>query len=308
MSGPAVRAGSFLRDELPLVAALVSVVSWGAGPLVVRGITASTPTLMLTRLALSVPVMAAIALATGGRVDRSVVRATALPAVFFFGSMALSFESIRHTSIANQTLIGSLSTVVVMAVAPRLLGERVVPLQVVLAAVGFAGTAAVVFGAGDDGGSGLLGDAFALGGMALWGAYVIAAKRARTAGRNGWAFLAGNFGWSVVYGVPWAVLGGFDLGQLGTVDWVLVLTMVVAQGVAAHGLHAWSLKHLDATVSSLLTLGCPVLSAIGAFAIYGERLTAVQFAGATVVLASLAGVAVVARRARPVPIVAPAVP
>lgn len=302
------RTGSFFRNELPLVASLVAVISWGAGPLVVRGITASTPTLMLTRLALSVPVMAAIALATGGRVDRSVVRATALPAVFFFGSMALSFESIRHTSIANQTLIGSLSTVVVMVAAPRLLGETVAPLQVVLAAVGFVGTAAVVFGAGDVGGTSLLGDAFALGGMALWGAYVIAAKRARTAGRNGWAFLAGNFGWSVVYGVPWAVLGGFSLGQLSTVDWVLVLTMVVAQGVAAHGLHAWALRHLDATVSSLLTLGCPVLSAIGAYAIYGERLSTVQLVGATVVLGSLAGVAVVARGARPAPIVSPASP
>lgn len=302
------RTGSCFRNELPLVASLVAVISWGAGPLVVRGITASTPTLMLTRLALSVPVMAAIALATGGRVDRSVVRATALPAVFFFGSMALSFESIRHTSIANQTLIGSLSTVVVMVAAPRLLGETVAPLQVVLAAVGFVGTAAVVFGAGDVGGTSLLGDAFALGGMALWGAYVIAAKRARTAGRNGWAFLAGNFGWSVVYGVPWAVLGGFSLGQLSTVDWVLVLTMVVAQGVAAHGLHAWALRHLDATVSSLLTLGCPVLSAIGAYAIYGERLSTVQLVGATVVLGSLAGVAVVARGARPAPIVSPASP
>ena len=302
------RTGSFFRNELPLVASLVAVISWGAGPLVVRGITASTPTLMLTRLALSVPVMAAIALATGGRVDRSVVRATALPAVFFFGSMALSFESIRHTSIANQTLIGSLSTVVVMVAAPRLLGETVAPLQVVLAAVGFVGTAAVVFGAGDVGGASLLGDAFALGGMALWGAYVIAAKRARTAGRNGWAFLAGNFGWSVVYGVPWAVLGGFSLGQLSTVDWVLVLTMVVAQGVAAHGLHAWALRHLDATVSSLLTLGCPVLSAIGAYGIYGERLSTVQLVGATVVLGSLAGVAVVARGARPAPIVSPASP
>ena len=302
------RTGSFFRNELPLVASLVAVISWGAGPLVVRGITASTPTLMLTRLALSVPVMAAIALATGGRVDRSVVRATALPAVFFFGSMALSFESIRHTSIANQTLIGSLSTVVVMVAAPRLLGETVAPLQVVLAAVGFVGTAAVVFGTGDVGGASLLGDAFALGGMAMWGAYVIAAQRARTAGRNGWAFLAGNFGWSVVYGVPWAVLGGFSLGQLGTVDWVLVLTMVVAQGVAAHGLHTWALRHLDATVSSLLTLGCPVLSAIGAYAIYGERLSMVQLVGATVVLGSLAGVAVVARGARPAPIVSPASP
>lgn len=306
MTAPAGWTGSFLRHELPLVAALVSVASWGAGPLVIRGITASTPTMMLTRLALSVPVMALIARRTGGGIDRSLARATALPAVFFFGSMALSFESIRHTSIANQTLIGSLSTVVVMLAAPRLLGERVVPLQVVLACVGFTGTAAVVFGGGDGGRAGLLGDALALGGMAMWGAYVIVAKRARSAGRNGWAFLAGNFAWSVVYGVPWALMGGFDIGQLGTVDWMLVLTLVVVQGVAAHGLHAWSLRHLDATVSSLLTLGCPVLSAIGAYAIYDERLAPVQLVGATVVLASLAGVSVVARRARPTPVVVPA--
>jgi len=308
VSEPSARSGLMLRDELPLLAALVSVVSWGAGPLVIRGVTASTPTMLLTRLAISVPVMVLIANRTGGQVDRSLVRATALPAVLFFGSMALSFESIQHTSIANQTVIGSLSTIVVMMAAPRMLGERVVPVQLLLVVVGLAGTALVVFGTGSFSGSGLFGDALACGGMLMWGAYVIVAKRARTAGRNGWAFLAGNFGWSVLYSVPWAVVGGYDIQQLGPLDWTLVMTMVFVQGVAAHGLHAWSLRHLDATVSSLLTLGCPVISALGAYALYGERLTHLQLAGAAMTLLSLAGVSVVARRARSFEPVAVATP
>ena len=70
--------------------------------------------------------------------------------------------------------------------------------------------------------------------------------------------------------------------------------MVIAQGITAHGLHAWSLKHIDATFSSLLSLGCPVISATGAYLIYHEQLSTMQVIGGAVVLGALAGVSVLA--------------
>jgi drug/metabolite transporter (DMT)-like permease len=273
--------------KLPLIAAFVSMSSWGAGPLVIRGISASTSTITVMRLALSVPVMMWWARRTGGRLDWRVMKATALPGVFFFSSMALAFEAIRHTSIANQTLIGSLSPALLLFVAPRLLGERVIPAQVIAVLIGFLGIGLVVFGGGDFESGSLFGDSLSFVSMVLWTTYVVMVKRVRVRDENGWAYLAGNFAWSAIYGIPWAIFGSFSLSALGGVDWTLLLVMVVVQGTLAHGLHAWSLRHIDATVSSLINLGAPVFSVLGAWWIYGQHMTLAQVFGAFLVLGSL---------------------
>ena len=244
-------------SKLPLAAGFVSMCSWGAGPLIIRGISASTSTITVMRLALSVPVMAFWAWRTGGRLNLKVMRDTALPGVFFFSSMALAFEAIRHTSIANQTLIGALSPAVLLFIAPRLLGERVTVAQVMLAILGFVGIGIVVFGGGEAQSGSLFGDALSVISMLLWTTYVVMVKRVRVRNENAWAYLAGNFAWSAIYGIPWAIFGSFSLADLGGVDWTLLLTMVVVQGTLAHGLHAWSLRHLDAPVSSLIRVDSP---------------------------------------------------
>ena len=290
---------STASTRLPLAAAFVSMCSWGAGPLIIRGISASTSTITVMRLALSVPVMAFWAWRTGGRLDRQVMRDTALPGVFFFSSMALAFEAIRHTSIANQTLIGALSPAVLLFIAPRLLGERVTLAQVMLAILGFLGIGVVVFGGGDSMSGSLFGDALSMISMLLWTTYVVMVKRVRVRNENAWAYLAGNFAWSAIYGIPWAIFGSFSVADLGGVDWSLLLTMVVVQGTLAHGLHAWSLRHLDATVSSLINLAAPVFSVIGAWVIYDQSITVVQMLGAGVVLVSLAFVSIGASRRAP---------
>lgn len=283
-------------SKVPLAAGFISMCSWGAGPLIIRGISASTSTITVMRLALSVPVMAFWAWRTGGRLNLKVMRDTALPGVFFFSSMALAFEAIRHTSIANQTLIGALSPAVLLFIAPRLLGERVTVAQVMLAILGFVGIGIVVFGGGEAQSGSLFGDALSVISMLLWTTYVVMVKRVRVRNENAWAYLAGNFAWSAIYGIPWAVLGSFSLADLGGVDWTLLLTMVVVQGTLAHGLHAWSLRHLDATVSSLINLGAPVFSVIGAWIIFDQSINVVQMLGAGIVILSLAFVSINASR------------
>ena len=289
---------SLVRRELPLFAVSISVLSWGVGPLIIRGISASTPTITITRLALSIPIMSAIAWRTGGRLNWSLLRTTALPGIFFFSSMALSFESIRQTSIANQTLIGALSPALILLLAPKFLNETVKKSQVALAAVGLGGISLVVLGASSSGGASLYGDLLALCAMTLWSMYFVITKLRRNAGVNSWAYLAGNFTWSVCYCIPWAFVVGFDLGDFDKHDWLLMCVMVLAQGITAHGLHAWSLKHIDATLSTLMTLGCPVISATGAYLIYHEQLSTMQIIGGAVVLGALAGVSVLAKNSQ----------
>ena len=49
----------------------------------------------------------------------------------------------------------------------------------------------------------------------------------------------------------------------------------------------WAHVHLDVSLTSLLSLGNPVISTIGAWAIFSQALSASQVAGAIVVLIAL---------------------
>ena len=295
-SASAAHVEPLWRREAPLLAALFSVLFWGVGPLIVRGVSATTPTIMIVRLTSAIPVMAYIASRTGGRIDKKIMKQTFFSGVFSFLSMALSFESLRHTSIANQTLVGSMAPLFLMIVAPRLLNETVTSAQVVLGLAALVGIGAVIFGAGSSNGATLYGDAMAGVGTVTWSIYLIFTKKSRTANVNSWAFLGGNYTWSALLCVPWGLFVGIRFGDLDGRDLVLVVSMVVVQGIGAHGLHTWALKHIDVTIASMLTLGCPVISTIGAYFVYNEAITAMQFAGAVCVLISLGGVTNLAQR------------
>jgi len=291
-----VHAEPLWRREAPLLAALFSVLFWGVGPLIVRGVSATTPTIMIVRLTAAIPVMAYIASRTGGRIDKKMMKLTFFSGIFSFLSMALSFESLRHTSIANQTLVGSMAPLLLMIVAPRLLNETVTRVQVLLGLAALVGIGVVIFGAGSSNGATFYGDVLAGLGTITWATYLIFTKRLRTAGINSWAFLGGNYAWSAMLCIPWGMFVGIRFGDLDGRDLVLLGSMVVVQGIGAHGLHTWALKHIDVTIASMLTLGCPVISTIGAYFVYNESITVMQFAGAVCVLVSLGGVTNLAQR------------
>ena len=79
-------------------------------------------------------------------------------------------------------------------------------------------------------------------------------------------------------------------------DWVWLLVLVLGVGAVGHGLMAWAHRHVDVTISSLLTLGSPVISAVGAWMVFGQGLTALQLVGAVLVLSGLVGVVVASPR------------
>jgi drug/metabolite transporter (DMT)-like permease len=86
------------------------------------------------------------------------------------------------------------------------------------------------------------------------------------------------------------LLTSHDLGAIHGSDWLLILAMVLVSGLVGHGLMTWAQRHLDITFASLLMLGSPVISAIGAWVAFGQRLSGVQIAGSLVVLAALGAI------------------
>lgn len=91
------------------------------------------------------------------------------------------------------------------------------------------------------------------------------------------------FSWASVVVVPWALLSHSDLGAMNAKDWFLVILMSLIPGILGHGLMTWAQRHIDVTLASLLGLASPVISTIGAWIIFAQRLRPLQIVGACIV-------------------------
>ena len=283
---------------------MVAVFAWGFGPLMVRGIDASAGTIVFWRLWMAMPVMLTAAYFTGGRISVPLLKAVFVPGVLFGISTLVGFSSYHATSIANATLIGALQPVLMLFIGPFLFGERSSARQILLAVIALGGICTVVLGAQQSSGASLHGDALALINLGLFTVYFVRMKQVRNKGIHSIALIAGVFCVAAVTVSPWVLLTSHDLGAIHGTDWLSVVGMVLLSGLVGHGLMTWAQRHIDITLASLLMLGGPVISAIGAWIVFSQQLSAVQIAGALVVLAAL-GAIVLEVRSNAVPVEIP---
>jgi drug/metabolite transporter (DMT)-like permease len=275
------------RRTLPLVAVASAVFAWGFGPLFVKGVDAPVPTIVLWRVLLGAAVAVAFAYMMGGRLSLRLL-VIAFPAGACFAvSFITGFASFQETSIANATLIPALQPVLILLIATHLFGERRTRVELVYAALALTGVVIVVAGASGEGES-LAGNIYAVLNLLVFTAYFLLGKRARDAQEHAWSFLAAVFVCSCVIVVPWGVLTSDDLGAIQGTDWLLMAGLVLLPGMVGHGLMMWAHQYVDVTITSMMTLGNPVVSIVGAWIIYSQELGPTQIAGCVVVLVALA--------------------
>jgi drug/metabolite transporter (DMT)-like permease len=273
-----------------MAAGCLAVFAWGVGPLIVRGLGVDVFAFTLYRMAVAIPVMWLAARLAGERVDAAVMRVCVVPGVLFGGSMLVGFASIRATSIAHATLIGALVPAVVLLGAGRLVGEPTDRSRVPHAVLALVGLALVILTGASSSGASLGGDVLAVINLAMFTLYFLVMKNVRNAGVGSWAFLAGVFVVGTAVVAPVCLLASDDLTSMRSTDWLLVTAMIVGPGLVGHGLMTWASAHLPIATSSLLTLASPVISTLGAWIIYDQRLGWWQVVGAALVLVGLAGV------------------
>lgn len=277
---------------VPVLAVLVAVFAWGAGPIMTKAVDVSINSTIFWRTLAWPPVLWAVARWRGGRITRASLRAALVPGVFFGASTITGFTAFMTTSVANATLIGNVASAFTLFLAPRVLGERVRGVQYACAVGSFAGVALIVLGAGGTGGATLRGDLLALANAATWTVYFLVSKRIRTAtdAVDTWSFLGSVAVCQLLVTVPWALATSDDLLGLSARDVLLISVMILVPGTTGHGLMVWAQRHVDATVSALVLLLGPVISGILAWVFYDQAVTVLQATGGAVVLASLAGV------------------
>ena len=275
---------------VPVLAVFIAVFAWGIGPLLFLAPSISINSVLFYRVLFWPPLLYLIVRRNGAKLNDKLFRSVLVPGILFGVSTIFGFTAITTTSVANATIIGNISTAMVLFVAPRFLNEKISKSQVVLALTSFAGVATIVIGAGNTGGSSLFGDALALVNALTWTAYFISSKRRRVDGVDTWQFLFGVSVIQVFIVVPYALLTSNDILQITWRDLGFLIAMTLFSGTIGHSFMLWAQKYVDASVSSLILLLGPVISSAGAWLVYGQQISLVQVIGGAIVLASLAGV------------------
>jgi drug/metabolite transporter (DMT)-like permease len=286
-----VRANS----EYGVLAGVIAVFAWGLGPLFVRAMSVSTPTIVAYRLIIAVPVMNLVAWLFGGRVTWRLMRIAMVPGALFGVSLITGFAAVHNTSVSNATLISNLMPVAVVILAKFVFNETVRNRQFVAVGVALTGILIVVFGAGSSGDAAFVGDLLALVNLVIWTVFFLRMKNLRDDGIHSWSLLAAVTTVAAIVAVPPCLLLSNDLGSMTPKNWMFLVAMVLLPGVVGHGLMTWASGHLPVTVSSLLTLGSPVVSAVGAWLWLNQSMNEWQCVGSVIVLGALAAIAVNAR-------------
>ncbi len=201
--------------------------------------------------------------------------------------IALFFSAVKLTSIVNATIIGAMQPVVVGVIAARFFGERIGLRNVAWSAVALAGTVVVVAAGADDGTSDLRGDLLALAAMLSWSAYFIASKGSKRT-MTSTEFTAGTAWWTAAICAPLGFAFGQDMSWPSTTNWGWLILMAAVSGVVGHAMMNWSLVRIPLWVGSTFTLLIPVFSALLAWVVLGEAVTAVQAVAMAVVIGALA--------------------
>jgi drug/metabolite transporter (DMT)-like permease len=126
----------------------------------------------------------------------------------------------------------------------------------------------------------------------VWVAYFIETKRLRSRHDDVHTLplLAGVMLVAAVTMTPYTLALEGAPRALRPVDWLLVLFIVFVPGFTGHGLMTWAQRHAPVTLLSVVMLLSPVVSAVGAWILFGQALLPVQFVAGAVVLGSVAGV------------------
>jgi drug/metabolite transporter (DMT)-like permease len=252
-------------------------------------------TLAFHRLWVGALAMVVIYTFRGGRLRLRLLWA-ALPAgIAFAADIGLFFTAVKHTTVANATMISALQPALVLFVAGPLFGERVRRTDIWWTVIALVGVAIVVFGSSTTPAWSPFGDLMAVLCLFAWTAYFVFGKQAR-AHLDAVEFVTAM---SVVAFVAIALVAVGTRHDLTVPDggtWAVILALGLGTGLIGHFLINWAHGHAPLVLTSLLTLLIPVVAVAGAAAFLGEEVVAAQIVGAIVVLGALA---VVVRRRQP---------
>jgi len=268
-------------------AVLFAVTVWG-GVTVVPKLVEEVDGLVVGfhRLWIAAAATLAVFLATGGRLSWRLLRFSLWGGLAFGLDVVLFFSAVKHTTIANATVIGALQPALVLLVAGRLFGERITASIITWSMIAIGGVAVVMYGSSGTPVWSLTGDLLACGALLAWTGYFVASKQGRRE-LNAFEYLTGMIIVAAVAVAPIALLSGQRLEPGGLDGWAWITLLAVGSGGFGHLLINWAHDHIDLSVMSLLTLAVPVVAVISAAIFLDEEIVLTQVVGMAIVVVAL---------------------
>lgn len=269
------------------------VVIWGLGPPITKLISAPPLVSVSVRFWLSIPLVWALAYASGRRMSVAHLRRTALPGALFGINLAFVFAALQHTSVAVLSVIQALQPGIVLLVAGSWLGERATRWHVLWTGVGVLGAAVVVLGGSPEVSGDSLGFVFGVVAMLTFTAYYLMNSRVRsTTAIDAIQWMAGVTLFAGLTVTPIALLTSSpdDYRQLAGADWAYLGFVALVVGIGGHTMMSWAHRFIPASRSSLYLLAMNVVAVSAAWPLHDEPVTRVQFFGGLVVLGAVAAV------------------
>jgi drug/metabolite transporter (DMT)-like permease len=277
--------------SLGILGVSAATFAWGLVPLVIKEVRIPTLAFASYRLWLGVLIYGVVLLATGRRLTWRTIRSCALGGVFFAIDISLSFGAFRLTTVANATIIGALAPVFIALGAARWFGERFGPRDLAFMAASLLGVVLVALGSSGSSEWSLAGDLMAAAGTLSWTSYWLFSKRARRSVST-LEYLATVMLVAAILVTSATAVAGISLAPPRGMDWLWVVLLAAIPGAVGHVMVAWSHRHVEAWLASLITQGQPVVGSAAAWLLLGESLTLLTIVGGVIVLTSTAVIAV----------------
>jgi drug/metabolite transporter (DMT)-like permease len=201
--------------------------------------------------------------------------------------IALFFSAVKLTSVVNATIIGSMQPIVVGVIAARFFGEQIRLRDALWSLVALGGAVLVVAASAGDEVTDIRGDLLAAAAMLSWSAYFITSKNSKKT-MTPTEFTAGTSLWTMAICAPLGFLFGQDMSWPSATNWAWLIAMAIASGLVGHAMMNWSLVRIPLWVGSTFTLLIPVFSALLAWVVLDETVSALQGLGMLVVIGALA--------------------
>ena len=270
-----------------LIGAGIAVCAWSTGTILAKYIDMGSLAIGFYRFAFFGLMIIAWMRMRGTPFRLRIIRDSMWGGIALGADIALFFSAVKLTSIVNATIIGSMQPIVVGVIAAKFFGERIGLRNVAWSVVALGGTVVVVASSSDGGTGDLRGDLLAVGAMLTWSAYFIASKNSKKT-MTSTEFTAGTALWTMAICAPLGFVFGQDMSWPSATNWGWLVVMAVSSGLIGHAMMNWSLVRIPLWVGSTFTLLIPVFSALLAWMVLGEAVTAVQGIAMAVVIGALA--------------------
>lgn len=283
---PAADTAPIATPRFAFLALFGGNVALAFGPLLVRLADTGPVAAGFWRLFLAIPVLVMMAQWKGHgmtRIPRNLWLVIILGGLFFAADLASWHAGIVLTKVANATLFGNITSLLLPIWGILVLKQRPAMLQGVAIVLAIAGTALLMGNSYEVSPRYLRGDLLCIAAGILYTGYILSIQRARQA-LDSWSLLAAS---TIAGAAPMLFLALIAGEPILPTNWTPVIALALLSQVIGQGLVVYALAWFTPLVVGLTLLVQPVVGALMGWLVFGETLSATDAVGAIAIALAL---------------------